>query len=216
MNLTKFWAGALVVALALVVACSTEAPPPSNTDLLVPSDANLIAEIQVAKILRDAGLQDLCAQAPKESEDPQTLDEALDLAFEESGIDFRNFQSAVLFSDVARAEDYVGVIANGQFDESQLIAAMESEVGLSFTAQDYQGVRLHVDESDPDAPAIAVLDSSILIAGTLPAVKSVIDVREGNLPPMSGPAYDAFNGLGTPLIRMAVIKKVVRRAPNSG
>lgn len=193
MRLTKYLAGALVVVLALAVACAgATAPSSSNPDRLVPENANLIAEIQVDKILQDADLQSLYAQAPTNSDDPQTLDDALDLAFEKSGIDFREFRSVVLFADLARGEDYIGVIASGEFDEAKLIAAMTSEGDFTFTATDYKGVQLHIDETDPDSPAIAVLDGSLLIAGTLPAVQNVIDVREGSLPPMSGKAYDTF------------------------
>ncbi|MFQ6029011.1 MAG: hypothetical protein ACE5Q6_16140 [Dehalococcoidia bacterium] len=204
MILTKFWSITLVVAVALVVACGGAAPPASTPDRLVPAQANLIAQVQVDRILQDADLQGLYQQAPKNFDDPQTLDEALNLAFEASGIDFRSFRTVTLFSDVAQAEDYIGVIAKGQFDEARLVAAIQEEAGVGFTSREYKGVTLHVDESDSDVPALAVLDSDTLVAGTVPAVENVIDVWDSSLPPISGKAYDTFSSMGTPLLRMAM------------
>jgi hypothetical protein len=203
MILARTWLAVLLAALSLTLACGTFAAAPSP-DRLVPETATLIAEIQVERILQDPDLRSLYESAPKEGEQPQTLDEALNLALEKSGIDFRNFQSVVLFSDLSQGEDYLGIIARGQFEEEKVIAALEAEAGAVFTTTEYQGVTVRVAENDPDTPALVFLDSATLVAGSLPAVEAVIDVSQGNLPAISGKVQDTFTNLGSPMFRMAL------------
>jgi hypothetical protein len=89
----------VLMALVLLTACgsSAQVAAPEN---LVPAGANLIAQIQVSKILQDPDLATLYDQVPKNSGDPQNFQEFLDKTQEEAGIDFRRFNSAILFSDV--------------------------------------------------------------------------------------------------------------------
>jgi hypothetical protein len=101
------------VTLVLLTACGSAAQvaAPEN---LIPAGANLIAQIQVSQLLQDPDFATLYDQAPKSSGDPQSFQELLDMAQEETGIDFRQFNSAILFGDISRDDEYFGVIAQGQ------------------------------------------------------------------------------------------------------
>ena len=61
---------------------------------------------------------------------------------------------------------------------------------------EYKGVQIYTEELDHDNQAIAVLDNDTTVLGTAPAIQDVIDVKQGTLAGISGPVYDAFNGLG--------------------
>ena len=77
---------ALVLIIpTLLTACSTVGQSSAATNL-VPANANLIAQIQVSRILEDVDFQALYQQAPKISGDPQNFDELLTNAREETGI----------------------------------------------------------------------------------------------------------------------------------
>ena len=170
-------AAILLIATLLLVGCG----PAEETDpvKLVPAGSNLIAQVQVAEILKDGDVAALFEAVPNEDEEPQTFDELLSLAFEESGIDFREFSDAVLFGDISRDEDYFAVIARGRFEEDQLVEAIERIGETPLTATEYKGRRVHSDQVDEDGLSLSVLGSDVLVLGAVDAVRAVVDVQEG-------------------------------------
>ena len=186
-----------------MTACGSAAQvaAPEN---LIPAGANLIAQIQVSQLPQDPDFATLYDQAPKSSGDPQSFQELLDMAQEETGIDFRQFNSAILFGDISRDDEYFGVIAQGQVDQEQFISAIQEQSEHTFTSIDYKGRQIHLSQDEEDAPALSFLDDTMLVIGTLPAVQAVIDVQEGDQPRVSGKVYDTFMGLGDPLFSMAL------------
>jgi hypothetical protein len=192
-----------LATVAFLVACGGAAPTASAIEL-VPSNANLIAQVQVARLLRDQDLQSLYQQAPKGIGEPQSFDELMDMAHQETGIDFRQFTSAVLFGDVTRDEEYFGIIARGQVNEDQIVSAIEDSGEYVLDTMDYAGQQIYFAPEGSDTPAMAFLGDDTLALGTLPALQDVIDVQQGNLDRISGKVYDTFNGLGDPLFSMAM------------
>lgn len=193
----------VMLAVAFLTACGGGASAATAKDL-VPVNANFMAQVQVEKLLQDIDFQTLYHQAPKGPDEPQTLDDLLDEAQEETGVDFRQFSAALLFGDVSRDEEYFGAIAQGQVSEDQVISAIEESGEYVMGTVDYAGQRVYVDQGDEDGPAIAFLDDDTLVLGTLPAVQDVIDVHQGNLDRASGKLYDTFTSLGEPLFSMAM------------
>jgi len=192
----------LLIIAWLLVSCGGPDPSTEATNL-VPANANLIAQIQVSRIMEDADIQSLYQMAPKGPDKPQSLDELLAKAQLETGIDFRRFTTVKLFSDVTRNDEYFGVIAHGPVNEQLLIAALSASGEIAVSTVEYQGVQVHIAESEEKEPAFAVLDRNTTVMGTLLAVQDVIDLQQGNLAGISGPVYDAFNDLGTPLVSLA-------------
>lgn len=196
----------LLIIPILLAACNSPAQS-TQTINLVPADANLMAQVEASRILEDPEFQSLFLMFPKSPNDPQTFDEFLSKAQQETGIDFRRITTATLFSDVTRNDEYFGVIAGGPVNEQLLIAALSARGDVVVTSSDYNGVRIHTAESGSDTPVFAVLDSDTTVLGTLLAVQDVIDVKQGDLAAISGPVYQSFidlgTDLGTPLISLA-------------
>jgi hypothetical protein len=193
----------VLATVAFLMACGGSARTGLAREM-VPSNANLIAQVQVAKLLQDADFQSLYQQAPKGIGEPQSFDELMDMVHQETGVDFRQFTSAVLFADVTRDEEYFGIIGRGQVNEEQLVSATEESGGYVLDTMDYAGQQIYFAPEDADTPALAFLGDDTLALGTLPAVQDVIDVQQGNLDRISGKVYDTFNGLGDPLFSMAM------------
>ena len=75
-------------------------------------------------------------------------------------------------------------------------------MGAILTTTEYKGHQIHADEEENIA--LSLLGSDMLVLGTPSAVRSVIDVQEGDLERASGSVYDAFNDLGDVLVRLAL------------
>jgi hypothetical protein len=196
---------ALAVILALGVAgCSGEgSPPPAE---LIPEGANLIACIELGKIVEDADLRSAYDETAKEADMPATFEEALQELEEETGIDLNRLSRGWLFMDMSRLErfaPYWGVIVEGSFDEGGLVAAVEEEAGEEFATSEYKGYRIYILDEE-DGGGLAFLDDGILVVGSMDVVEDVLDVAEGDRPSVSGEAYDLYTELGEPLIKIAV------------
>jgi len=171
---------------------------------LVPEGATLIAEIEVAGILEKVDLDSLLDAVPDEEDVPQTVDEALDLIVNFTGIDLRDISRAIIFGDPQREDDYVGLIVRGVFDEKDLVAAIQRAVRAPLLTEIYKGRELHMPQDDPDSLVFTLLDQETLLLGSLDAVRQVIDVQEGDRDRAVGNVNDALNDLPRGLIRVAL------------
>ena len=195
------WFLALVLMLATVAGCSSDEHDGLTAIELVPQNVNLLANIQVSKIINDQDLQDIYDEATKEPDQPQTVKEALNELVEETGIDLHDFSQAVIFADITTLEqvDYLGFIVEGTFNEKQFIDNIERETKEEFTTSDYKGYKLYTDEKEEFG--IAFLSDKMLLFGTTQAVKDTIDVNEGVRGQISGVLLDTYNKLGDALIK---------------
>ena len=202
MHLQKLFSWLLVLVFMSTIVAGCGAPGLTATEF-IPQDANLIANIQISKIINDRHLRDAYAEFEKEPGQPQTLEEALDELVDETGIDLRDFSEVVIFADTATLTQagYLGVIVEGTFNESQLIDSIEQESGEEFTTSDYKGYSLYTDEGEEFG--IAFLTNRVLLLGTMEAVKDAIDVTKGDREQVSGLIVDAYNRLGDALIKFA-------------
>ena len=191
----------LVLVLATTMGCEVSEPGVME---LIPQGANLIASIQVSKIINDSDLRDAYNTMEKDPRDPPTFEELLNELVEGIGIDLRDFSQAVVFADISTVEqvDYIAVIAEGTFDEEQLIDDIQLIVGEEFTASDHRGYKIYSDEREDIA--IAFLSNSMLVFGAMAAVRHTIDVSEGDREQVSGVLLDTYNGLGDALVKLAV------------
>lgn len=194
------WLLVLILMLATAVGCGAAE---LNAIELVPQDANLIANIQISKIINDQDLRDAYEEAEKEPGQPQTIEEALNDLVRESGIDLSDFSQAVIFADVTTIAqaDYVAIIIEGTVNEGQFIGNIEEETGEEFSTSDYKGYKLYIDEKDEFG--IAFLSDRMLILGTPKAIKDAIDVSKGVREQISGTIVDTYNRLGDALIKVA-------------
>ena len=176
----------------------------TKSEKLVPEGSTLIGSIQVEQLLSDLDLNSIYQTLPMDEGDPQNVDQLLDEAMVQTGIDIRKVSHATLFADISRPNDYFGIIVNGSFDEDAVVAALQKTGEASMTATEYKGRQVHMSEGDQDQGALAVLEGENLVAGTLEAVRAVIDVQEGNRDRASGELPDALDDLGDGSIRLVL------------
>jgi len=202
MNLKKLISWLLVLVLILATVAGCKVPEPTAIEL-VPQDANLIANVQVSKIINDQDLRDAYDKAEKEPGQPQTAEEALNELVRETGIDLRDFSEAVIFADMTtmNVEEYLGMIVEGTFDKKQFIDNIEEKAEMDFTVSDYKGYKLYTDEEEEFG--IAFLSDRTLLLGTTKAVKDAIDVSKGDREPVGGIILDTYNRLGDALVKVA-------------
>ena len=172
-----------VLALAIgMLAASCGGDKETSPRNLVPEGANLISEVNLAAILASRGLATSIDAAPKSDDDPQSLDELLDEAYSETGIDIRQVSQLVGFGsglpvflshdggNSSQAEPLLGIIVKSALDEAVVIAAMEKMSGPRMSTSDYKGRRVYRPEVDGEElfqrPALAFLDGDILALGT--------------------------------------------------
>ena len=202
MHLQKLFSWLLVLVFMSVMVAGCGAPGLTAIEF-VPQDANLIANIQLSKIINDRDLRDAYNEFEKEAGQPQTLEEALDELVGATGIDLRDFSEVVIFADIATLTQagYLGVIVEGSFNETQFIGNIEQESGGELTTSNYKGYRLYTDEGEEFG--IAFLTNRLLLLGTMEAVRDAIDVSKGDREQIGGIILDAYNRLGDALIKFA-------------
>ncbi|MFQ5925529.1 MAG: hypothetical protein ACE5IE_05985 [Dehalococcoidia bacterium] len=188
---------ALFVGSLLAVGC---VPGIVAIDL-VPQEANLVARIQIGRILADPDLIAAYDEATKEPDMPQTFEQALDRVEDEIGIDPRDFSEAVIFADI-ESEDYFGAIISGTFDREALMESIEQAIGEEMTATEYRGYTIHTIAIEGEEWAIFFLSDGSFVFGSLDAVRDVIDVKEGE-PGLSGAVAEAYTSLGDVWVKVA-------------
>ena len=195
--------GVLSLSVLLLAACGGEERL-TEPDKLVPAGSNLIAEVQLAKILADSDLKDLFGALPDVGEIPGSLEEVLDLVIEETGVDPRQFDSLVIFARFSGFdEDTEGaLILRGSFDEEMLVEAIEMATRGGLEESEYKEHRIYLGDDEDNA--FSVVEKGTLVLGSLEGVRSVIDVRVGDADPFSGPLADTLGELGDVLFKLAL------------
>ncbi len=196
----------ILIALPLVMMVGCGGRGSSNSLALVPQKANMVGEVSLGEILSDDDFADIFDRLPKKYEDPQTFNDALDAFEGETGIDLRQFDSGVFFGDVSQSESesgYFGVIVVGDFNKSDLVSALEEYMGENLGTVDYKGYEIYTGANDQ--AALCFLSDRTLVIGGMVPVKDVIQVKEGDRPPLSGDLLETYNGLGDALIKVASV-----------
>ena len=190
-------------AVITMVAAACGGGNETNPQKLIPAGSNLIGQVNVSGILASGGLATVFEAIPKGEDDSQTLEDVLDKATAEIGIDIRQISQLALFGDMARISEFFGIIAQGRFDDLALISSVRSASDSRLVSTEYRGRLLYSPDDDPEEFTLAVLDQQFLVVGTREAVQAVIDVQDGVGEQVSGPILDTFDDLGLGLFRLA-------------
>jgi len=200
-----------ILILGLAAACGGGDGGSSNSGNLVPTRANVVGNVAIGDAVAALNLQpnDLLESLISGADDGDELDELF-------GID--QFRSGGLFGDVSRADifaeatdggddlDYFGVLLNGSFDESSLIAALEYLSETDLEAVSYKGSNVYSPVGkEEDSFELSVLDDSTFAFGAGGAVNDVIDIRAGDTSPASGPLLDTLSDLDGGMFAVAVL-----------
>jgi hypothetical protein len=171
---------------------------------LVPQRADTVGHMALGQILSDSELTDLYDRLPKDPDEPQTFEEAIDTAIDETGMDPRDFDEIFFFADTSAGtgdSNYYGVIVKGSFNEDTIIDAIEKQTEVELSSLNYNGYDLYIDETE--MTALAFFADDTLIIGTLEAVEDVIDVKNGDEAAFSGDVLSRYNGIGDVLVKLA-------------
>jgi len=195
----------LLLVVSPLVGCSSSSGGVTNPIGLVPKQANMVGQADLSKILQDKDLTGIYDKVPKNASYPQTFDAALTQLKDQYNIDLNSFQEGIFFVDVSGSTDqgnYSGVIVEGTFNKSDLIAAIQSEAGVQLSTLKYKDYEIYTDEFEETA--IAFLSNTTFVIGAMQPVKDVIDVKKGDAKALGGEVLDTYNKLGDALIKVAV------------
>lgn len=202
MGRERLFSWLLLLLLILTTAAGCKVSEPAAVEL-IPQDANLIANIQVSKVINDQDLRSAYDEVQKEAGQSRTVEEALNELVKETGFDLRDCSQATVFADVTTLQqaDYVGVLIEGTFDQKEFIDKVKKEMEGKFTTSDYKGYELFIQQEEDFV--ITILSDTMLLLGTVKAVKDVIDVNNGDRMQVSDTILDTYNQLGDALIKVA-------------
>jgi len=195
----------LLLVVSPLVGCSNSSVVVTDPIKFVPNKANLVGLIDITGILQDKNLTGIYDTIPKETSYPQSFYDALSKLKDEYNIDLMGFQEGLFFAEVSGSEDqgnYSGVIVEGTYNKSDLIAAIQSAAGTELSTIKYKDYEIHTDELQESA--IAFLSDNMLVIGAIEPVKDVIDVKKGDAKALGGEVLDSYNKLGDALIKVAV------------
>jgi hypothetical protein len=197
----------LIPALLLPASgCESDGSKDYTATELIPARSNLVAGIQISEIASDRDIKNTYDNMEKEADNPQTFDEALDMMHQESGMDINDFSHALIFGDVRDNDieqvEYFGFVAEGDFDEDELIKSIEENSEERFSTSNYKDHKLYISENEEFA--ITFLNEKILLGGMPEAVRDSIDVSNGDGQPVAGQLLDTYNRNAGALISLAM------------
>lgn len=196
-----FMAITLVAGLGAVSGCRGVGKTAEVVAIdLVPQTANFAASVNLNRVLADADVQDVIGELTADLGEPKTFDELLNLAKEETGVDFRDFSEVLVFGEIGNT-DYIGAIAKGFFNQAALITGIKNATGEDLSATDYKGYQIY--SSSNNKAAICFITSDTLIGGSTAIVKDTIDVKEG-APSLDKLIYDTYKAMGDGWVTIAL------------
>lgn len=211
-------AAVAAIAVLVVAACGGDG---QRTDKgiaqSIPSDASALASFQPARFLDDADVREVvkavAARLPLGAEGRDfDLGKLKEQAKERTSVDLSKVKEVTLFTET----DYLGgkglsldnlgkgtaVLVRGSFDRAKLLAAVEKGNGATLSTTVYKRQTLYSGK-DKDT-AFAILGDDLIVIGAPESVRSVVDVRAGDRPAVSGEVLKSFEEEGSPLLKFAV------------
>ena len=169
---------------------------------LVPEGINMLAGIQVSEALRN---WQLYSELEGNENTQEQFDETKESFTDEIGIDMNDISKAVIFARESSTEtmEYTGIILEGNFTDKDLIDNIENETGKKFETESYGDFTLYTDAND-DA-AVVPLNNTMIIMGSIQAVKDCIDVINGDLGRETGTVLDTYNDMGDVMFKLAMM-----------
>ncbi|UCC17195.1 MAG: hypothetical protein JSU58_01215 [Dehalococcoidales bacterium] len=169
---------------------------------LVPEGTNMLAGIKVSEMLRN---WQLYSELEGDESTEKPFDDMKEGFADELGIDLNDITNAIIFAQESSMDtmEYTGIILEGNFADKDLINNIEKETGNTFEAEDYGDFILYTD-SDTDA-AVLPLNNTMIVMGSIKAVKDCIAVINGDLSRETGVVLDTYDDMGDVMLKLAMI-----------
>ncbi|MFO8101962.1 MAG: hypothetical protein R6U37_07355 [Dehalococcoidia bacterium] len=199
----------VVLIAALTFGCGDEdGEDGSFTPIeLVPQQSNMLAYVDLSRILDEVDVAGFYERIPKEPDAPATFEKALDM------LGIEELDEAILFGDISSfteaanlmgdSSGYIGFIVTGIFNEEQLIDTIESKSEAGITTTDYKGYTIYSDDSQD--MHISFPGENTMVMSTKEPIRDIIDVREGNQSGVKGDILQSYNELGSGLFKVAIV-----------
>ncbi|MFC1944863.1 hypothetical protein ACFLX5_05215 [Chloroflexota bacterium] len=185
----------LMIAVLLSMTIAACGKSKQNLIDLVP-EGNMLGNVQVSKLIDVEAIKDAYEQMDKTSDMPPTFEGALDYVEEEFGIDLRELSQGLFFGSIGSDDSEVdfGCIVEGSFDESRFIDGLEKYGDTVLDVSEYRDHTIYLD--DDGGLGLCFIEDEIMVVGSPQATRDVIDVVEGEKPPISGRIRDNYDALG--------------------
>jgi hypothetical protein len=200
----------LILSLVLVIAVLIPAAGCGNkVDFepleLVPDGAQMVAGIRVSEALRDWSIY---SQLDGSNQTSDQFDEAKEKFLNKTGINLNDISEAVLFaafSENTSSErpEYAAVIMTGNFADKELVSRIEEKTEKKFIPEQYGNFTLYSDAKGESG--LVLVNNTMLILGTVDALKDCLDVAGGESKAASGALIDTYNSLGEVMLRLSMV-----------
>jgi len=195
-----------LLGLIPIASLSCASAPVKAPYELVPENADLLAYIQLDKVLNDPDFQDLykhiyqaIPEQQRPSGLPRTLENASEMFKAQTGLDLNDFSEIWAFVDVDYLLEggyYWGLIIKGDFLKYKLllmVGKLTNIGGISVTQ--YKDYEIYTRQQED--VGITFLETNTVIIAPIHVIEDVIDVEKGEGSPVSGQLYDTFTYLPT-------------------
>jgi hypothetical protein len=139
---------------------------------------------------------------------PESYDEFLEQAEQESNLSTDGFQSMTVFYKYESAnasQEYAGVIMNTDWTVEQMAEASDQSLD-DLNTTEYQGTTVYIqaDQYTGETSWLADVGDGTFIAGTEPVVKDVLDTRNGEMNAWSGELKDTYENSASGYMKVAM------------
>lgn len=182
---------------------------PADQDVLIHVDGAILQDETTITAIERLGGQQLEGQGLQSD-----LEESYDQIEEETGLDPRDFEEALVYGTYPdqgvqadpSAQDEVGIVVRGSWAQDDIVSAMEDS-GTELEAQSYEGqdVLYEVPASTPggEPTYFGVLAENTFVIGSESMVTGALDVSYSGADSVSGPVRDAYDDAPDGLITFA-------------
>ena len=210
MKIVRFISAVLILVTVLVslTGCDSGPAKPMN---LIPTGSTVIGNVQLGAIMQGV---EVYSQMSSDANFTQELDTVKQGFLDKTGISLNDISEVYLYGKTSASSsgdsESGAAILTGKFAGITPVNLLE-KTGANYTSETDGKYTLYTLNSG-DA-AMAKISNSLLILGTVSAVKDGIAVANGDLDPATGNLTDTFNSLGDVMLKLvAVIPQEARQA----
>ena len=186
-----------------------------SRDTLLPAGTTFVVDANPTAMLESPVMMTFLGMLFDSVDSGGTGSDFLDEFESKTGIDLRSVEFVEMFADLeavleaglsADVEEDIdspimGAVLRGELNEAdfaeRLRSAAEEDPKIIYEVESYRGLDLYVGSNGNEGSfSFSFLDSGTLLFGTTDGVKAMIDVAEGDAPPLSGEGMQALDALG--------------------
>jgi|GEM_PF-1160696 len=182
---------------------------PANVDSVAFVDIGGMLEDDALRGIADTYFAELNASSPYYS-GPASISEAIADAENDTGLSATQFETVTSFSNASEQVDaesgsFNGALVTSSLSKTELESALTNQTGMTFATETYGNATLWVPESEfASGNVVGWLGDGTFVTGTESAVKSVVDVRAGDAPALSGDLRETFADTRSGYVKFAM------------